>query len=134
MATLGWVILALAVAGLAYIRFGPTDTDHWHRPIEAQSNQDVPGGAIRIVQVGPDALPRVDQEMRALPRTKVIAGSVEEGRITYETRSLIFGFPDYTTVEQAGDTIKMYARLRFGTSDMGVNRNRLERVLRALQL
>jgi uncharacterized protein (DUF1499 family) len=134
MATLGWVILALALAGLAYIRFGPTDTGRWHRPIDAQSNQDVTGGAIRVVQNAPqDALTRVDAEMQALPRTRLIAGSVQEGRITYETRSLLFGFPDYTTVEHSGDTLKLYARLRFGTSDMGVNRNRLERVLRDLQ-
>lgn len=134
MATLGWVVLALALAGLAYVRFGPVDTGRWHRPIEAQSDQDVTGGAVRVVQAGADGLARIDAQMRALPRTHVIAGSVEEGRVTYETRSFIFGFPDYTTVEQAGDTLKLYARLRFGTSDMGVNRNRLERVLRAVEL
>ena len=84
MATLGWVILALALAGLAYIRFGPTDTDRWHRPIDAQSNQDVTGGAIRVLQNAPqDALTRVDAEMQALPRTHVIAGSVQECRLTY---------------------------------------------------
>jgi uncharacterized protein (DUF1499 family) len=62
---------------------------------------------------------------------------VEEGRITYMTRSLVFGFPDYTTVTTvpAGDGAQVvaYGRLRFGSSDMGVNRERLESWLAQLQ-
>ncbi|WP_299041572.1 DUF1499 domain-containing protein [uncultured Tateyamaria sp.] len=87
------------------------------------------GGAIRVTETGPDALARVDAAMRALPRTTAIAGAVDERRITYVTRSKWVGFPDYTTIEHSDGLLKMHARLRFGKSDMGVNRERLERML-----
>jgi len=67
--------------------------------------------------------------MLALPNTSLIAGSVAEGRLTYITRSKLIGFPDFTTIEQGGDQIKLYARLRFGRKDMGVNGKRLDGVL-----
>ena len=76
---------------------------------------------------------RVDAHMRGLPRTHVLAGSVADGRVTYITRSRVFGFPDYTTLEQDGDRLKAYARLRFGGSDLGVNATRLERLRLALE-
>ena len=60
-------------------------------------------------------------------------GSGAAGHITYITRSAVFGFPDMTTVERRGNQIRMYARLRFGASDLGVNRKRLERVIATLQ-
>jgi uncharacterized protein (DUF1499 family) len=67
--------------------------------------------------------------MLALPRTQMIAGAVGEGRLTYITRTKWIGFPDYTTIEQDGENIKLYARLRFGRSDLGVNRKRLDGLL-----
>ena len=64
--------------------------------------------------------------MEATPRTQHLAGTVEEGMVTYITRSLVFGFPDYTTARLQGDRIEIHSRLRFGQSDMGVNAARLE--------
>jgi uncharacterized protein (DUF1499 family) len=63
----------------------------------------------------------------ATPRTRLLAGSVATGKLTYVTRSRLFGFPDYTTVslllpEDGGPTyLHMFARLRFGLDDLGVN-------------
>ena len=68
---------------------------------------------------------------RALPRTKVLAGSVAEGKITYVTRTRIAGFPDLTTVTltqlpaTGKSTLQIYARLRFGKADLGVNKARV---------
>ena len=59
-------------------------------------------------------------------RTEVLAGSPSEGRVTYITRSMWFGFPDYTTVQLEDDGLEIYGRLRFGQSDQGVNRARVE--------
>jgi len=122
-------VLLVAVSLLACIRLAPTDAARWQQPIAATSSVDLPGGAIRVSAAGPQALARVDAAARALPRTRVLAGSVEEGRITYVTRSAAIGFPDYTTVEYSDGLIRMFARLRFGRSDLGVNRKRLERLL-----
>ena len=63
----------------------------------------------------------------------MLAGSVEQGMITYVTRSIVVGFPDYTTVLQNGDQLVIYARLRFGRSDFGVNHARIKRWIDALQ-
>jgi uncharacterized protein (DUF1499 family) len=86
-----------------------------------------------MVEVGADGLARLDVVARDTTRTLVLAGSVEEGMITYVTRSAVIGFPDYTTVQQDGDQLKVYARLRFGRSDFGVNHARVNRWLDALQ-
>ena len=48
-------------------------------------------------------------------------------------RSRVFGFPDYTTVQQDGDTLRIYGRLRFGRRDFDVNRTRVDGWLAALQ-
>ena len=127
------VIVVLSVGLLAFVRLAPTDPDRWHVAIPEQSSRDMPGGAIRVLSIGPEALMRVDAAARYLPRTEVIAGSVEAGRITYVTRSRVIGFPDYTTVEYADGLLRMHARLRFGRSDFGVNAERLQRLLTAAE-
>ncbi|MEP4981786.1 DUF1499 domain-containing protein [Ascidiaceihabitans sp.] len=127
-----WGILLLVVAGLAYIRLAPSDPARWHIAIEADNDKRFAAGAIRVTQAGPDALALVDKAAQALPRTSRLAGSVEDGHITYITRSKLMGFPDYTTVQQINGTLKLHARLRFGRSDLGVNDARLGQLLAAL--
>jgi hypothetical protein len=123
------IILVLVVGGMLYVRLAPTDVARWHQPIEAVADADLDGGAVRVVAVDESAWARVDAAARALDRTQPIAGSLTEGRITYRTRSKVIGFPDFTTVEYSDGTLKMFARLRFGASDLGVNAKRLERLL-----
>ncbi|MEX0311330.1 MAG: DUF1499 domain-containing protein [Tateyamaria sp.] len=123
------VICVLLLGVLAFVRFAPTQPETWHKPVAETNDQNLIGGAIRVVQTDRDALARVHAAALALPRTEPIAGSVEEGRITYVTRSKWIGFPDYTTVEYRDGMLRMFARLRFGRSDFGVNRKRLERLL-----
>jgi uncharacterized protein (DUF1499 family) len=84
-----------------------------------------------------DLLARLNTIALATPRTRVLAGSVSGGMITYVTRSRVFGFPDYTTVEviedEAGSRATLYGRLRFGKSDFGVNSQRISGWLQAVQ-
>ena len=129
----GYVILALVIAGLAYIRLAPSEPSRWHVPPKVSGDQDFSAGVKRLVAAGPDGLARLDAIIRATPRTRVLAGSVEEGMITYITRSAVFGFPDYTTVRQVDDKLAIHARLRFGRSDLGVNRARVDGWLAALE-
>ncbi len=123
------IIVAAVAVGLLFVRLAPTDLVHWHTPIEATQSADLKGGAVRVIDADPQALERVNAAALALPRTEVIAGSVAEGRITYRTRSHWIGFPDFTTAEYTDGTLKMFARLRFGKSDFGVNAARLEQLL-----
>lgn len=127
------IVVILVVSALAYVRLAPTDPTRWHVPVTAQTSSDQMGGAIRVLSTDAAALARVDAAARALPRTQVLAGSVDGGRITYVTRSRLIGFPDYTTVEYADGLLRMHARLRFGRSDFGVNAERLQRLLAAAE-
>ena len=123
------IVFVVVVAVLGYIRLAPSDVARWHVAVEGSEDRDMAGGALRIVEGGSEKLAQIDAAMRALERTRVLAGSVAEGRITYVTRSRLMGFPDYTTVELRGDQVAIYARLRFGRSDLGVNMARLDGVL-----
>lgn len=117
---------------MAIFRLIPTDPDRWHLPVRQTADADLAGGAVRVLPDSEGLLARIDGLMTGLPRTDRLAGSVADGHITYITHSRVFGFPDYTTVQRVDGEIRMFARLRFGASDLGVNRARLERVLAAL--
>lgn len=123
------IVIVVVVAVLGYIRLAPSDPARWHVAVVGDVDLDMAGGAMRVVEGGAERLAQIDGAMRGLERTRVLAGAVGEGRITYVTRSRLMGFPDYTTVELRGDAVAIYARLRFGRSDLGVNRARIEGVL-----
>lgn len=125
------IVLVVFVAGLmAYVRLAPSDPGRWHRPIEGSDDQDFEGGVLRLSLLDIATIDRIAQNWR---RTEVVAGSVAEGRITYVTRSALWGFPDYTTVEARDAGVAIYARLRFGRSDLGVNGKRVTAWLTAAQ-
>lgn len=128
-----WILIAIAVAGLAFIRLAPSDVSQVHKPPKVTENKDFKAGVKRLMKSEPDGLARLHVIILATPRTQVLAGSVDEGMVTYITRSALFGFPDYTTVQQDDDSLKIYARLRFGRADIGVNKARVERWINALQ-
>lgn len=135
-------LVCIAVAALAaYIRFAPSDPARWHialhpRPAElaGPSAQMVVlrGGAYIDLPMADDLLARLNAIAMATPRTKLLAGSVSEGRITWITRSALWGFPDYTTAEVGPQGLTLYARLRFGGGDRGVNAARLAGWIAAL--
>lgn len=128
-----WIALCVAVVAAGYIRLAPASPDRWHQPLDFEEDRDLKGGVMRVIPGGPEDWLRLDTLIRATPRTKVVFGHPGEGRVTYETRSAVMGFPDYTTIETHGETIRIFARLRFGRSDFGVNRARVARWLEVLQ-
>ncbi|MEM7597390.1 MAG: DUF1499 domain-containing protein [Pseudomonadota bacterium] len=121
------IVLLAALIGVGlYVRLAPSDPGVWHAMPDEMEDVDMDGGAKRVVEAGQDALARLHAIALATPRTQVLAGSVDDGKITYVTRSRVFGFPDYTTVMQSEDTLKIHARLRFGKFDLGVNAARVD--------
>lgn len=124
----GLGLVAVAVVGFGlYVRLAPSDPAQWHRMPQDVTSRDLPNGAMRVIPAtGAAPLQRLDDIIRATPRTRVLAGSVEAGMITYVTRSAFWHFPDYTTVRQDGERIEVYGRLRFGQSDLGVNAARID--------
>jgi hypothetical protein len=135
---LAFAIIA-ALGAMTYIRVAPVDLADWHRSVDLYGwDQGGPwdqvvamrgGAALRLspaIGAPADLLARLDAIATATPRTTRVAGSLAQGRITWETRSLIWGFPDYTTAEVRGDGLYLTARLRFGLEDFGVNAARLQ--------
>lgn len=131
--TILWLLIALVVVAMGYVRLAPSDPVKWHVSPKVEADKDMQFGVKRLVVAGTDGLERFDGIARATPRTEVLAGSVADGMITYVTRTKVMGFPDYTTVRQEGDTLKIFARQRFGRSDLGVNKTRVDGWIAAFQ-
>lgn len=125
------ILVVVVLAALAYVRLAPTDVAKEHRPVDASEDADGEGYCTRVIAADEGALARIDAAAMEWPRTTRLAGSVEEGHVTYITRSKLVGFPDYTTVQREAGTIKIHARLRFGKSDFGVNRARVAHLVDA---
>lgn len=124
------LLAALAAAGLAWIRLAPDDPDRWHATSDVSDTGHSSGEnwhVYREAGAGEARLKEIDTALRALPRTRQLAGSVAEGKVTYVTRSRLMGFPDYTTISLTGDgqILEIFARSRYGKSDLGVNRARV---------
>jgi hypothetical protein len=147
-ALLRWVLL-LAVIGLAgvaiYMRVVPVTASLWHVPSDPSGigHISTPNGHTwRGTQTadGTRDMARFDAIIRQTPRTQAIAGSVQEGMITYITRSRWWQFPDFTTLERNVDlveggapVISVHSRAQFGASDLGVNQRRLREWLLAFR-
>ena len=135
-----WILMLLLVmAGglVAYVRLAPVDVAAVTRLPDPRGPGDYPaeGGftAVRPIAAAPETvLERAREIALATPRTQLLAGSPADGMMTFETRSKVMGFPDYTTVAVTDDLLTIDARLRFGRADMGVNRARVESWLAAL--
>jgi len=141
------VLVGLALVTAAYVRLAPSDPARWHEDPRLVAKPSSPNFHL-IRMVGGDAMPQVFAESPAALAQRVydialadgatlLAGSVASGHMTFVSRSRIMGFPDYTSVllEPAGDGAMLlaFARARFGHSDLGVNRARLEKWQSALQ-
>ena len=136
-------LLVLIVLGFGlYVRFAPSDAARWHLPLPTDSialadcrlSIQQGRGDARVACLLPGAptevLMALDQVAMTSPRTTRLAGSWADGRITWITRSALWGFPDYTTAQvtpgpDGKSRLDIHARLRFGQSDLGVNTARL---------
>ncbi len=140
-AGVGALVLIGAVGFSGYVRLVPADPAVWNVDPLTAPDPATPNFA-RIAPgeiVGGDVATladRADAAMRGMDRTRLLAGSVADGQMTYITRSLVMGFPDFTSIhvfEQNGEaTLAAFARSRFGKSDMGVNQVRIDALRAAL--
>ena len=84
-----------------------------------------------VFQMSPeDLLFLFDSVARPSRNVATIAGSVKDLHITYVQRSRVIGFPDYISVKAVqlsdGAALIIWSRSRYGHSDLGANRTRIE--------
>jgi uncharacterized protein (DUF1499 family) len=133
---LGMLLLA-AVGVAAFVRLAPSDPARWNTdPAAGAAGANSHVAKVFVPLPPAEALAAFDAAAMSEPRTRRLAGTAAEGRITYVSRSALWGFPDYTTVAAIpygdGTSLVIHARARFGHSDLGVNAARTARWVAAL--
>lgn len=136
MVIFGVLLVALLGFG-AYVRLAPSDPARWNTdPALGTQGRNSHVAKVFLPLPPAEALAAFDEVAMAEPRTTRLAGSPEEGRITYVSRSRLWGFPDYTTVgtvpDDGGTWLMIWGRSRFGEGDLGVNAARIGRWVAAL--
>jgi uncharacterized protein (DUF1499 family) len=137
------ILAAAFLALLAYVRLAPSDATRWH--IDPTTAAD-PGSTGVLIAPGKFVstdttiilLEKFDAIAREHSAATRLAGTVNDSHITYVVRSKWFGFPDYLTIKTiptdiGGSTLSILSRSRFGQSDLGVNRARLDAWLEAIE-
>lgn len=134
VASLGAACLISAIIASAYIRLSPPRIDHAHEQPHSRGAGDYrfPAGheAIRrLDDTSPDWLTLAEAIILATPRTRSLDRPTWDNVRLYETRSLVWGFPDYTSVwiePGAPPLLVIRSTARFGNNDFGMNRARIQ--------
>ena len=139
--------IALTIAAAIYFRTASDDPAIWHvDPVKVERTGNpndyivAPEGLradqpdrISTVQVGTPKELLFQFDSIAAQKAERLAGSLDELHITYVTRTSVMGYPDYISVKatevEGGSALVIYSRSRFGKSDFGVNRERIDRWL-----
>lgn len=141
-----YLIVFVAVLGMAYIRLAPSDQTVWHTDPETTQSTGKPndyrlvGDASQVYNIAASELANlVDDFIQNQPRVIRLAGQVDELLITYVQRTPIMGYPDYITIKiiQQGASqskLAIFSRSRFGHSDFGVNKRRIVEWVTAIQI
>ena len=132
-----YLVLFVLAAGLIWFRVAPHDVDRWH--VDPAEVDEPRGNGFRMIgQEAPRFSGDPDTVLDALmqvamnePRTRVLEGGSDEGLITFVSRTLWLGLPDYVTFKAVAEgsqtKLSVVSRARYPGSDWGVNRNRLDR-------
>ena len=151
------VLLVLSLTGYALysVRTSTHDPELWHvNPLTVPPQPSPNGYRVADPEMTDYAVDRpapiyagdagviataFDTFVMGQPRIEKIAGSVEDRWITYVQRTEALRFPDYISVrfidlEGTGtSTVAIFSRSRYGYGDMGVNQQRVDAWLKALE-
>lgn len=143
MKIIALLVVLIVVLALAYIRLAPLDPQRWHVDPLTVTPPSSPNFYLQpldesIYSEEPvELLRQLDALVMAEAGTRVLAGSPEEGWITYVQRTRIMGYPDLISVRavqgEDGTKLALFSRSRFGYSDVGVNEARIRRWLEGLR-
>ena len=148
MRILKWIVILVVfatVGAAVFFRMSGDDPKVWHVDPATAERTGKPNDFLVAPEGATTAKPDRIATMRnvkpeellfqfdaiAMPAgAKVIAGSVKDLWITYVQRTMILGFPDYITVKAVpvddGAALIIWSRSRYGHSDFGVNKSRVE--------
>lgn len=130
-----WIGLAgLALVALAlglYVRLAPSDPAVWHVDPETARDPATPNfaRADRIIPLPPDqAAARIEAAAQAEGAVRLAGDALFT---TWLARTPLMRYPDYVSVklvaDEGGTRLIALSRSRFGQSDLGANRARLDR-------
>jgi uncharacterized protein (DUF1499 family) len=133
------IVLLIAIA-LVLPRMVSDDPVAWSVDPSTVTPPDSPNSylvtghdAITLPLPPSQALDRIHAIAMDAPRTRLLSRDNAAGRATYVQRSAIFGFPDYISIgvvpAEGGSRLSIYSRSRFGYSDLGANKARVEQWL-----
>ena len=135
-------LLAFCLFVLVALRFVPADGEPFHEdPAQADRQRSefrLIGREAPRYHVDADTLLEAFSSIaRSRWNVFLVEGSVDEGMMTFVSRSTVFGFRDYITVkatdEAGGAKLSIISRPRFNVYDWGVNKKRLSRWLGELE-
>ncbi|MEM9709106.1 MAG: DUF1499 domain-containing protein [Pseudomonadota bacterium] len=140
---LGLGLLTIGAAGLAFIRLAPNDPLRVH----LDPMRDGASGPNSLALRPPDApvyphppdkvFAVLDGIIRATDGVRAVAEGPEPNHASYVARTPILGFPDWVSIRvvgvEGGAAVAVYARARFGVSDLGVNKARIDGWLSELE-
>lgn len=135
-------LLAVA-AGLVWVRIAPDRAESIHvDPLvtgeTSQRSVLIAPPQAPVFAATPEALfAAAEAHMQALPGTKRIAAGPEPLHASYTTRTPFLRFPDDLSLRvvpaDGGSSIAVFSRARLAGYDWGVNRGRVEGLLRHLR-
>ncbi len=108
------------------------ETPNFHRVAPPGTAADATTSVSPVFRASPAELAQsVDRFAMAQPLVERVGGSPEEGFVTYVQRTPMVRYPDYISVKvvDLGDgtsALAILSRSRFGKSDLGVNKARME--------
>jgi len=144
----GLIVLGSLTVAL-FVRFAPVTPADWHVDPLTVERPDTENfhllrpedgdGPAPVFKSTPEAVAvALRKIISETPRASLVAGSPENGHMTVVVRSRLMGFPDFVTIKllavDGGTALAIFSRSRYGYSDMGVNKARVERWLEALRV
>ena len=138
------VVILCIISVLAYIRFAPNNPKKWHvNPSSAETTGKpnefrLANDSALIYDISALELSKlVGEFIESQEHGKILAQSTDKTHTTYIQRSKLIGYPDYISVEITAkgnnqSKIEILSRSRFGYSDLGVNKKRINNLIAAI--
>lgn len=123
--------VAAAFALSLFVRVNPVTVDDVPALPGAQppGNYELAGGYYAVRPIEDVDVSALLHRISLTERTRRLSGAPEELPAVFLHRTAVFGFPDLTQVRIENGNLYVYSHLIYGRSDLGTNRERIQRWL-----